>query len=332
MLLPHFKTLNENYHVLRKIGEGGMSRVYLATSKKNHLRYAVKIMHSPKNRLENNKKRFWDEIKILQNLNSPYITEMHDYCFDERNEEFYLVLEYVEGEILKDVIERNGGLTNDMALNYIQQIAQGLKTLHEQNIIHRDIKSSNIMVNNANQVKIIDFGIATYRYTENIIKNNKIVGSAHYLPPEILKTNILIRESFDIYSFGILMYEMLIGETPFYSDESQLPQEILNKQVQEKILSLSKLKNTIPQALSQIVAKATHKDWKQRYQSLDELIQDVENFIKQEQHGNNKHKEGKNFWNWKHFSLKTILIWLSLVAIFLLILVVVLGVLFWGNN
>lgn len=277
----NYKNLSEKYKILRKIGEGGMSSVYLAISKIDSLRYAIKVMQSPPNKKAINKKRFLEEIRIAKQIQSPYISKIFDSCFDETNDEYWMAMEYIEGEILKDIIERNGGLTVDLAVNYSMQIAEGMSDIHNSHIIHRDLKTSNIMIDNMNRVKIIDFGIAISRETERHTSTNKVIGSVHYLAPEILESKA-INNKVDIYALGILIYEMVIGKTPFYSDENLAPHEIVLKQKNSKIISVNSLNPIIPQSLANIITKATAKKPEQRYESMRMVYFDLQTCLSQE--------------------------------------------------
>ncbi|UVD81761.1 serine/threonine protein kinase [Mycoplasma iguanae] len=281
MLYPNFKQLHQKYILRSKIGQGGMSKVYLAISKENSLRYAIKIMDTHPDRKEANKKRFRDEIVISKKINSSIVSRVHDYCFDEANDEYYIVFEYIEGEILKDIIQRNGGLTIDLSVNYAMQIAEGLSHIHQNHIIHRDLKSSNIMIDNTNSVKIIDFGIALSRESQRYTSTNKIIGSVHYLPPEAIKNSNSTNKA-DIYALGIIIYEMLIGQTPFASDENLSAVDIIKKHQKERIFSVKKWNPNIPQSLANIIIKATAKNPDYRYESAIALYYDLETCLSTE--------------------------------------------------
>lgn len=328
MIITNYKNLQSKYNLIRKIGSGGMSDVFLVQSLKDNKYYAVKIINNDKVKKEINLKRFQEEIKILEEIYSDHVIKIIDYHFSRKDEEYYMVLEYVEGDVLKNIIERNGNLNIFTTVNYAIQIAEGMIDIHDAKIIHRDIKSSNIMVNNIDKVKIIDFGIAINDRSSKITTENKVIGSIHYMSPEILEKKH-VTEKADIYAMGILIYEMLIGQTPFFSVEKDSFMDIVKKQKNQKVINVTKINPSIPNSLANIIIKATAKNEKQRYATVRLMLNDLKTCLDTNRRFediidlDNKTKK----WNfWDFISSKWGLITLGSIIIFSLALIVILAI------
>jgi len=181
-------------------------------------------------------------------------------------------MEHIEGDILKDYIARRSRLTADEAVDFAKQLSLGLAAIHKEGVIHRDIKASNIMVTYHGQVKIIDFGIAITEESDRLTRTDNVIGSVHYIAPEILDQHPLTPQS-DIYALGILMFEMLTGDVPF--KESDAVKTAL-KHKKSVVPSVNKYFDTIPQAVANVVIKATAKDMDKRYKTMIALFKDLE--------------------------------------------------------
>ncbi len=268
-MLSKGQKINDRYEIIKSIGEGGMANVYLANDTILDRKVAIKVLRGD---LENNEKfirRFQREAKSVSDLSHPNIVEVYDV--GEEEGQHYIVMEYIDGRTLKQLIQKRGALTVAEVIDIMTQITDGLSAAHEAYIIHRDIKPQNIMILDNGMIKITDFGIAMTLNATQLTQTNSVMGSVHYLPPEQAAGQTATTKS-DIYSAGILMYELLTGSVPFKGENAV---EIALKQMKERIPSIRKQNPLIPQSVENIVLKATAKNPKNRYDSIKEMHEDL---------------------------------------------------------
>ncbi|KKB26685.1 Serine/threonine protein kinase PrkC [Mycoplasmopsis meleagridis] len=268
----------EKYKIISNIGSGGFAKVFKVQeiNDTSNTFYALKYFVSPKNSDEEiSKKRFSQEIKVLSKVNSKYVAKFIDAYIGDNEQ--YIIMEYVDGINLKDKLSE-GKLNIKTVQNYALQIADGLEELHASGIIHRDIKSNNIMITSERTVKIIDFGLALDDESQRHTQVTKIVGSLYYLAPELCKTNNKPTIKTDIYALGILIYEMLTGEYPFKGADAM---QTIKKQEDSPLPDLVKIAD-VPQAFANVVIKATAKDPDKRYDSVYSLKTDLKTVLNPE--------------------------------------------------
>lgn len=268
--------INDRYEIIRSIGEGGMANVYLALDTILERRVAVKILRGDLASDEKFVRRFQREAISASSLSHPNIVEMYDVGEDDG--QYFIVMEYVEGKSLKSLIKKRGGLTLPEAMDIMLQLTDGIVCAHNSYIIHRDIKPQNIIVLDDGRVKITDFGIAQALNRHELTETNSVMGSVHYLPPEQANgTGTTIKS--DIYSLGIVMFELLTGKVPFKGDNAV---EIAIKQMKDPIPSVRDYKENIPQSVENIILKATAKNPKNRYDSVLEMQEDIKTALSPE--------------------------------------------------
>ena len=261
--------INDRYEIIKSIGEGGMANVYLAYDTILDRRVAVKVLRGDLSNDEKFVRRFQREALSASSLNHPNIVEMYDV--GEDNGIYYIIMEYIEGKTLKQLIKKRGGLTLSEAIDIMLQITDGISEAHNSYIIHRDLKPQNIMIKEDGTIKITDFGIAMALNSTQLTQTNSVMGSVHYLPPEqAAGKGATIRS--DIYSMGILFYELLTGQLPFKGDNAV---EIALKQMREEIPSVRKKNPSIPQSVENVIIKATAKNPKNRYSDSKEMHADL---------------------------------------------------------
>lgn len=265
-------TLNDRYEILERIGGGGMANVYKAHDNRLGRDVAIKIL---KDEFANDNEfveNFRRESYSAAKLNHPNIVGVFDVGMDQVDDTkyYYIVMEIVNGRTLKDIIEEKGKLSVSETINYSIQICEALLCAHENGIIHRDIKPQNIIINKENIPKVTDFGIAQAT-NKNTSVEKDIMGSVHYFSPEQAR-GIKTDQRSDIYSLGIVMFEMITGTLPFEGDN---PISVALKQVHEQIKLPSSLNSDVPQLLDQIILKMTSKDIEKRYNNLNEVIIDL---------------------------------------------------------
>ena len=268
-MLSKGQKINERYEIVKSIGEGGMANVYLAHDIILDRNVAIKVLRGD---LENNEKfirRFQREAKSVSDLSHPNIVEVYDV--GEEEGQHYIVMEYIDGKTLKQLVQKRGALTVTEVIDIMSQITEGLMQAHDAYIIHRDIKPQNIMILDNGMIKITDFGIAMSMNATQLTQTNSVMGSVHYLPPEQASGKGATMKS-DIYSSGILMYELITGNVPFKGDNAV---EIALKQLKERIPSIRKQNPLIPQSIENIILKATAKNPKNRYDSIKEMHEDI---------------------------------------------------------
>lgn len=261
--------INDRYQIIKSIGEGGMANVYLAYDTILDRNVAVKVLRGDLAQDEKFVRRFQREALSASSLSHPNIVEVYDVGEDGGS--YYIVMEYIEGKHLKELIKKRGKLTLSEVIDIMSQVCDGLATAHDSYIIHRDIKPQNIMILDSGLVKITDFGIAMALNSTQLTQTNSVMGSVHYLPPEQASGKGSTMQS-DIYSMGILMYELLTGTLPFRGENAV---EIALKQLKEPIPNLKDKLPDIPNSIVNIVKRSTAKNPKNRYVDAREMLDDI---------------------------------------------------------
>ena len=261
--------INDRYEVKKLIGEGGMANVYLGYDTILERDVAIKVLRGDLADDEKFVRRFRREAQNASLLNHPNIVQIYDVGEDDGN--FYIVMEYIKGQTLKQLIKKRGKLTVPETVDIISQLTDGLAHAHDSYIIHRDIKPQNIMILDDGMVKITDFGIAMALNASDLTQTNSVMGSVHYLPPEQASGKGSTIKS-DIYSLGIMMYEMLAGTMPFKGETAV---EIAMKHLKNPMPSIRKENPTVPQSLENVILKATAKNTKNRYNNVREVYEDI---------------------------------------------------------
>jgi serine/threonine protein kinase/Tfp pilus assembly protein PilF len=253
-----------HYRILEKLGEGGMGVVYKAVDTKLRREVAIKFLPPHMAASDEEKKRFEIEAQSAASLSHPNIATV--YAIEEADEQIFIVMEFIEGKELKEVI-RSGLPDIKEVKSYALHIAEGLSAAHKKGIVHRDIKSANIMVTSQGQIKIMDFGLAKLRGGVQVTRIGTTIGTAAYISPEQARGDEVDQRT-DIWSFGVVLYEMLTGKLPFPGDyEQAVIYSILNEE--------SKVATTIDPGLRDIIIKALTKDINKRYQSAEDIIRDL---------------------------------------------------------
>ena len=265
------RILSGRYELLEKIGDGGMAVVYKGKDKLLNRFVAVKILRPEFTKDATFVENFKRESQAAAGLSHPNIVGVYDVGREGNIN--YIVMELIEGDTLNKIIEKEAPMDYRKVIDISKQVASALRIAHKNKIIHRDVKPHNIMVTNDGVVKLADFGIARAVNDATLSTGSKIVGSVHYFSPEQARGNYVDERS-DIYSLGIVMYEMLTGKVPFDGDN---PVTVALKHINEEIVPPRELEPSIPPALERIVMKATSKFQTNRYANADELIQDLDN-------------------------------------------------------
>ena len=237
----------DRYQIIKTIGEGGMANVYLANDTILDRNVAVKVLRGDLADDEKFVRRFQREAISASSLSHPNIVEMYDVGEDDGN--YYIVMEYVDGKTLKSLVKRRGALTLPEVIDIMLQLTSAISCAHDSYIIHRDIKPQNVLILEDGRVKITDFGIAMALNSHELTQTNSIMGSVHYLPPEQANGSGSTIKS-DIYSLGILMYELITGKIPFKGDNAV---EIAIKHMKEQIPSVCKINPDIPQSIENVI-------------------------------------------------------------------------------
>ncbi len=258
------------YKILHKIGEGGMALIYKAIQPSLKRTVVIKKLKDPNREIIN---RFKKEALLSASFHHENLTAVYDFLYTKRS--YYLVMEYVDGEDLRTIIDYMAPLPPALAGLLILEIVRGLQYTHARNIIHRDIKPGNILVSYSGDVKLIDFGVAKDNASTRLTLTGMIVGTPAYMAPEQANGEPLSTGS-DLFATGILLYELLTGVKPFYGENNT---EILSKIVRNKYIPPQRLNPDIPHAYRTIIKKAIHKDKKHRYQNAAEMIKDLEKAI-----------------------------------------------------
>ena len=261
--------INDRYQVIRSIGEGGMANVYLAYDTILDRNVAVKVLRGDLATDEKFVRRFQREAMSASALSHPNIVEMYDVGEDDGN--YFIVMEYIDGKTLKNLIKKRGALTVAEVVDIMLQLTSAISCAHDSYIIHRDIKPQNVMILDDGRVKITDFGIAIASNASELTQTNSVMGSVHYLPPEQANGAGATAKS-DIYSLGILMFELLTGKLPFKGENAV---EIALKQMKEQIPSVCAMNPEIPQSIENVILKACAKNPKNRYANVKDMYNDI---------------------------------------------------------
>ncbi|MCB2289656.1 Stk1 family PASTA domain-containing Ser/Thr kinase [Clostridium sp. CS001] len=267
------KLFLNRYELLEKIGEGGMGVVYKAKCHLLNRFVAVKILKAELNNDEEFVARFKREGISVAKLSHPNIVNVHDVGIE--NNINFMVMEYIKGKTLKQVIKEDIRLSADRTLEITLQIAKALECAHKNNIIHRDIKPDNILITEDNVVKVMDFGIAKVLDSQTVTNSNKVIGTAHYFSPEQAKGNFVDGRT-DIYSLGIVMYEMVTGKVPYNADSAI---SIAMMHIQKPAIPPKEVILDLPQNINQLILKALDKEPINRFQTATEMVE-ILNLIK----------------------------------------------------
>ena len=267
------KKLDGRYLLEELVGVGGMANVYKGVDLKNQKVVAVKILREEFMENPELVHRFKNESKAISILDHPNIVKVFDVSVTDKLQ--YIVMEYIDGITLKDYMTRRGEpLTWKEVIHFAEQILEALDHAHHKGVVHRDIKPQNIMLMADGNVKIMDFGIARFSRAESQVVSDKAIGSVHYISPEQAKGDVTDAKA-DIYSMGIMLYEMLSGKLPFESDNAV---SVAIKQISDKAVPLGEIAPDVPQALQDITARAMAKDPGQRYPSARAMLEDIAEF------------------------------------------------------
>lgn len=266
------KKLNGRYELLRLIGAGGMANVFEARDLVEDRQVAVKILKEEYLTNDEFVRRFRNESKVISVLSHPNIVKVYDVNFTGADQ--YIVMEYIDGITLNQYIRHQGVLPWKDTLHFATQILKALEHAHEHGVVHRDIKSQNIMLLRDGSIKVMDFGIARFAREDIRSMKDKALGSVHYISPEQACGQESDAKS-DIYSVGILLYEMLSGEMPFSGDT---PEDIAMQHMRSNPIPLEQKNPEVPKGLCEIVEKAMQKDKNLRYRSAREMLSAIEEF------------------------------------------------------
>ncbi|KIL50424.1 non-spific serine/threonine protein kinase [Jeotgalibacillus alimentarius] len=273
------KRINGRYKVIKTIGSGGMANVYLARDMILDRDVAVKVLRMDFVSESNMLKRFQREAQSATSLAHPNIVSMYDV--GDEDDSYYLVMEYVEGMTLKQYIREHSPLDLEDAVDIMLQLTSAIAHAHHNGIIHRDIKPQNILIDDQGNIKITDFGIAMALSATAITQTNSVMGTVHYLSPEQARGGTASKKS-DIYSLGIVMYELLTGTLPY---EGETPISIALKHLQSDLPRPSEIVQDLPQSIENVILKAAAKDPHYRYSSADEMADDLKTSLNPERSG-----------------------------------------------
>ena len=269
------KVLGNRYEIVEKIGGGGMALVYKAKCRLLNRFVAVKILRPEFTNDEEFVSKFKRESQAAASLSHPNIVNIYDVGNDE-DDIYYIVMEYIKGKTLKQIIREKGALEPEAAIHIAKQIALALEHAHSNHIVHRDIKPHNILITEDGRVKVTDFGIARAVTSSTVTNTGNVIGSVHYFSPEQARGGYVDKKS-DIYSLGVVLYEMITGQVPF---DGESPISIALKHIHESVPLPSHLNKDIPKALEDIVLKALQKDQIKRYSSAEEMMEDLNHAAK----------------------------------------------------
>ena len=262
--------LGNRYELIEKIGEGGMAKVYRAKCHLLNRFVSVKILKEEYAKDKEFVEKFKREAAAAASLSDNNIVNVYDV--GSQGDINYIVMEYIEGKTLKEIIVQNGRLESDHAIDIAIQIAKALVCAHRNNIVHRDIKPHNILVTEDGIVKVTDFGIAKAASSVTMTNTSKVMGSAHYFSPEQAKGSFVDFRS-DIYSLGIVLYEMIVGRVPF---DAESPVSVALKHIQESVVPPKQINELIPESLNKLILKAIEKEPIRRYQNIKDMLIDLQ--------------------------------------------------------
>lgn len=319
--------IKDKYKIISEIGSGGMAKIYLADDLLHDKKVAIKVLSNERIDDEISKKRFESEIKHMMRIESDYVVKFIDYY--NNNDFKCIIMEYIDGTPLNDYIKERTNIMVDECVSISKNIALGLDALHNEGIIHRDIKSSNIIIDHNGHAKLIDLGIShTKEYNQSrLTKTNSVIGSVQYLAPEILSDRNPKRQS-DIYSLGILMYEMLTGNVPF---SGKNPADVLLEHKKNDVPMVNKVFPNIPQSVANIIAKATCKNLTIRYQDAWDLYNDLKTCLNDDRISE-KPFSGLKFKQSsfkKSFHDKKLLIYIIIISILIALIIISIILILW---
>jgi eukaryotic-like serine/threonine-protein kinase len=268
--------LSERYRLEAKLGSGGMSTVYLARDETLDRAVAVKVMHREMSEQEDQLQRFRQEARAVAKLSHPNIVAVIDAGEDGGHP--YIVFEYVEGETLKQRITRLGALDVQDAIAYTIEVARGLSIAHSRQMVHRDVKPQNVLIDTEGRAKLTDFGISRELEKDGLTATGRVLGTTDYVAPEQAMGRGVDPRS-DIYSLGVVLYEMLTGDVPFHAD-SQVG--VAMKHVHEELPDVQRRRPELSAAVALVVERATAKDPAERYQRVEEMTDDLETALEVE--------------------------------------------------
>lgn len=283
------KILNNRYKIIKEIGRGGMAIVYSARDTLLERRVALKMLRPEYKSDDEFIDKFRQEARAVARLSHPNVVSIYDIVVDD--ERIYLVMEIVEGKTLKDIIKERKKLSIAESLEIARQIAAALSVAHGNQIVHCDIKPHNIILNDEHEVKVTDFGIARAVSNSTVKVTETVVGSAHYFSPEQAKGGEIKAYS-DIYSLGVVLYEMTTGELPFHGES---PISVALKHIQQQPVEPAKINNDIPEEVNQLIMKAIAKDPADRFQDAYEMRQQITYCLKNLKSGSRKSENKKDF-------------------------------------
>ena len=263
------ETLNDRYKILEKIGTGGMAIVYKAHDGVLDRDVAVKVLRQAFDSESAIVSNFIKEARSSASLVHPNVVSVYDVC--EHGGFNYMVMELVDGETLKEYIKKNPRLPWQEACNYAIQIGQGIQAAHERNIIHRDIKPQNIIMDSSGTLKVTDFGIAKAVEGDKAIAGGTAMGSVHYISPEQARGGFTDFRS-DIYSLGVVLYEMLAGRVPFDGDD---PVSVALMHIESEPINVKCVNMDIPSDLAYVTMKAMNREPGKRYQKIQDFLEDL---------------------------------------------------------
>ena len=275
-MITRGQLINERYEIIRSVGEGGMANVYLALDTILNRKVAVKILRGDLAEDEKFVRRFQREAISASSLNDPNIVEVYDVGEDDGK--YFIVMEYVEGKTLKQLIKKRGSLTLPEVIDIMLQLTSAIAHAHESYIIHRDIKPQNVIILEDGRVKIMDFGIAVALNAGELTQTNSVMGTVYYIPPEQANGGKADVKS-DIYSLGRLMYELVTGHVPFRGEN---PVEVAIKHMSEPLPSICEYDPEMPQSIENIILKAAAKNPQNRYSSAMEMHEDLKTALNKE--------------------------------------------------
>lgn len=265
--------IGHRYRIIRSLGEGGMANVYLAHDMVLDRDVSVKLLRLDLRDDPSTKRRFHREAMAATQLNDPHIVGIYDVGEDHGLQ--YMVMQYVKGTDLKAYIKKHYPIPLPQVIDIMEQVLSAVATAHAHGIIHRDLKPQNILIDENKNVKITDFGIAVAVSQDSLTQTNTLMGSVHYLSPEQAGGSIATKQS-DIYSLGIILFELLTGKVPF---EGETAVSIALKHFREEIPSVREQNKEIPQALENVIIKATAKEPAERYSSVNEMAADLKTVL-----------------------------------------------------
>ena len=263
------KSLKNRYYIISLLGEGGMAQVYVANDVIAKREVAIKIIKDSTSMDPLNIARFQREARASSALRHNNIIEIYDV--DEYHGKPYMVMEYVNGKTLKDVLKTRGNFTQSEAIDIINQLSDALLHAHQHGIIHRDVKPQNVMIKNDGSIKLGDFGIALVNDAPHLTQKDIVVGSVHYMAPEVAEGKSATIQS-DVYSLGVTFFELLTGKLPF-TDRNAV--NIAMKHISEQFPSVKKYNADIDKKIDRIISKSCSKEAKNRYLTMADLRKDL---------------------------------------------------------